>query len=125
MAGPLGRLSPYVAIARIDHWFKNSFMLLGVVLAFFYQPELMGWASAVPLGLALLSTCLVASSNYVLNELLDAPQDRLHPVKRHRPVPSGQVRRDCLCGMDRLAVVGLGWEWSLNRAFFVSARGCG
>jgi 4-hydroxybenzoate polyprenyltransferase len=35
---------------------------------------------------------LVASSNYVLNEILDAATDLEHPVKRHRPIPSGQVR---------------------------------
>ena len=46
MAGRLAAVLPYIRIARVDHWFKNSFMLLGVVLAFFYQPELMGWPSA-------------------------------------------------------------------------------
>ena len=85
-------LRPYVQIARIDHWFKNAFMLLGVVLAVFYQPDVAVWSSLVPLAIAVLATCLVASSNYVLNELLDAPSDRLHPEKKHRPVPSGQVR---------------------------------
>ena len=44
------------------------------------------------LGLALLATCLVASSNYVVNELLDAPYDMVHPEKKNRPVPSGKVR---------------------------------
>jgi 4-hydroxybenzoate polyprenyltransferase len=85
-------LWPYVQIARIDHWFKNSFMLLGVLLAFFYEPALFTWASVSRLSLAVLATCLIASSNYVLNELLDAPQDRFHPVKKHRPVPSGLVQ---------------------------------
>ena len=33
------RVWPYVQIARVDHWFKNAFMLLGVVLAVFYQPQ--------------------------------------------------------------------------------------
>ena len=28
---------PYVQIARPDHWFKNIFMLAGVVLAYFYE----------------------------------------------------------------------------------------
>jgi 4-hydroxybenzoate polyprenyltransferase len=83
---------PYVQIARVDHWFKNAFMLLGVLLAFFYQPELFAWTSAWPLALALAATCLVASSNYVLNELLDGPRDRLHPKKRFRPVPAGKIR---------------------------------
>ena len=40
-----GGLRPYVQIARIDHWFKNAFMLLGVILAVFYQPEVCAWSS--------------------------------------------------------------------------------
>ena len=83
---------PYVQIARVDHWFKNTFMLLGVLLALFYEPTLLTWTSVLRLSLAVLATCLIASSNYVLNELLDAPQDRFHPVKKHRPVPSGLIR---------------------------------
>jgi decaprenyl-phosphate phosphoribosyltransferase len=90
-AGPLARFWPYVQIARIDHWFKNAFMLLGVLLAFFYEPHLFGWGAVTPLLMALASTCLIASSNYTLNELLDGPNDKLHPEKRHRPVPSGKI----------------------------------
>jgi decaprenyl-phosphate phosphoribosyltransferase len=93
---------PYVQIARVDHWFKNTFMLLGVILACFYEPMVFTWASVSRLSLAVLATCLIASSNYVLNELLDAPYDRFHPVKKHRPVPSGLVQ-------PRFAVV----EWLL------------
>jgi 4-hydroxybenzoate polyprenyltransferase len=84
-------LRPYVAIARIDHWFKNLFMVLGVLLALFHDPALASWTSLWRTLVAVLATCLVASSNYVINELLDAKTDREHPVKRHRPVPSGQV----------------------------------
>src|SRR5262245_21027484 len=65
-----GGLMPYVRIARVDHWFKNAFMLLGVVLALFYHPEIASLSNLLPLAVAVLSTCLVASSNYVLNELL-------------------------------------------------------
>jgi 4-hydroxybenzoate polyprenyltransferase len=84
-------LWPYVQIARADHWFKNSFMILGTVLALFYEPALFAWESLWPFALALASACLIASSNYVLNEILDGPTDRLHPLKRNRPVPSGRV----------------------------------
>lgn len=83
---------PYVQIARVDHWFKNAFMLLGVLLALFYDPALFTWASVPRLALAALATCVIASSNYVLNELIDAPYDRFHPVKKHRPVPTGLVQ---------------------------------
>src|SRR5688572_30108108 len=82
----------YVQIARVDHWFKNVFMVLGAILAYFMQPEVLTWSSIAPLGTALFATCMVASSNYVLNELLDGLTDRMHPDKRHRPVPSGLIR---------------------------------
>ena len=84
-------IRPYVQIARVDHWFKNAFMALGVLLAVFYRPELFAWENLPALALAGVATCLIASSNYVLNEILDAPSDLAHPVKRFRPVPSGQV----------------------------------
>jgi 4-hydroxybenzoate polyprenyltransferase len=117
-----GGLWPYVQIARVDHWFKNSFMALGVVLAFFYEPELAGWQSVWPLLVGLLATCLVASSNYALNEWLDGPLDRLHPVKRNRPVPSGLIK-PALAYTEwlLLAAAGLSLAWSLNLAFFGSA----
>ena len=48
-------------------------------------------ALSINIIVGLFATCLVASSNYVINEVLDAPSDRFHPVKHKRPVPSGQV----------------------------------
>jgi 4-hydroxybenzoate polyprenyltransferase len=115
-------LWPYLAIARFDHWFKNSFMLLGVVLAVFYEPSVATVSSVWPLALGVLATCFVASSNYVLNELLDAPQDRQHPEKRHRPVPSGLVR-PALAYVEWLAFAAAGFALALavNKYFFFSA----
>ena len=113
---------PYVQIARVDHWFKNAFMLLGVILAVFYQPEVAAWSSIVPLGIGVLATCLVASSNYVLNELLDGPNDRLHPETRHRPVPAGLVRPAiAYAEWLLLAAAGFALAWSLNVYFLMSA----
>jgi len=85
------KLTPYIEIARPDHWFKNVFMLPGVLLALFFRPELINpfpWGGVI---LAVVSACLVASSNYVLNEILDSEKDRHHPQKHLRPIPSGRV----------------------------------
>ena len=114
-------IRPYVQIARIDHWFKNAFMLLGVILAVFYQPEVATGSSLLPLGLAVLATCLVASSNYVLNELLDGPRDRLHPVKKNRPVPAGLVKPG-VAYAEWLALAGAGFTLALaiNAYLFLS-----
>ena len=97
-------------------------MVLGVVLAVFYQPAVATWSSLVPLGIGVLATCLVASSNYVLNELLDARQDRQHPEKKYRPVPSGLVR-PVWAYAEWLALAGGGFllALSVNKYFFASA----
>jgi 4-hydroxybenzoate polyprenyltransferase len=105
----------------VDHWFKNAFMLLGVLLALFYDPTLFTWTSVPHLSLAVLATCLIASSNYVLNELIDAPYDRFHPVKKYRPVPSGLVRPSfAVLEWLLLGATGLTLAFLLNPYFAVS-----
>jgi 4-hydroxybenzoate polyprenyltransferase len=86
-----GTLAGHLAIARLDHWSKNVFVLPGVVAALALNPtaNTSGLASRFVLGV--LSVCLISSSNYTLNEIVDAPFDLYHPDKRHRPVPSGRV----------------------------------
>jgi 4-hydroxybenzoate polyprenyltransferase len=109
------RIWPYVQMARVDHWFKNAFMLLGVIVALFVEPSLMRWDVVPLLLLALLATCLVASSNYVLNEMLDAPYDRKHPVKKHRPAAAEKVRRRwALAEWLGLGALGIGLGLLVN-----------
>lgn len=83
-------LIDYIRIARIDHWFKNIFMVPGIVLALlFANVSLSGiWQQLL---LAIISTCLAASANYVINEWLDAEFDRFHPDKKKRPAACGKV----------------------------------
>ena len=76
---------------RVDHWIKNVFVVPGAIVALSLDPDHRGWALAIRALLALLATGLVASSNYTLNEILDAPFDQHHPLKNRRPVPNGQV----------------------------------
>jgi 4-hydroxybenzoate polyprenyltransferase len=97
----------HLQIARVDHWFKNVFVLPGIVVALSLDP-----GSVVPhlwlrIVLGLLAVCLVASSNYVINELMDARFDRFHPVKCNRPVPSGRVSIP-LAYVEWLALAALG-----------------
>jgi decaprenyl-phosphate phosphoribosyltransferase len=97
-------------------------MMLGTILAVFYQPDLFAWASVAPFALAVAATCLVASSNYVLNEILDGPTDRLHPKKRNRPVPSGRVNLTvAYAEWILLGVAGLGLALTLNVYFAAAA----
>ena len=38
-----------------------------------------------------LAFSLLVGAVYLLNDILDAPADRLHPSKRHRPIASGRL----------------------------------
>jgi len=83
----------YVEIARPDHWVKNALAVPGTIaaLAIGHAPVTPGFLWRCLVGL--LSLGLVASSNYVINELQDAASDRSHPTKSNRPVPPRLVRR--------------------------------
>lgn len=85
------RLRAHIAIARPDHWFKHVFAIPGIVVALGTVPPLPLDVIAPRVLFGTVALCLVASSYYTLNEILDAPFDRLHPAKHSRPVPSGEV----------------------------------
>ncbi len=111
-------LKGHIAILRPDHWFKQVFALPGIAVA------LSDSRADIPAGIwgrlvvGFVSLCLVASSNYVINELLDAPSDLSHPTKRLRPVPSGKVNVP-LAYVEWLAVmaVGVGLGFVVNAQF--------
>lgn len=84
-------ITEYIKIARIDHWFKNIFMLPGVALALILVDLKIG-DILIPLIIGVLSTCLIASANYVINEWLDAEFDKYHPVKKNRPSAVGNIQ---------------------------------
>ena len=90
----------YVRIARPDHWIKNLFILPGTFAAWALLRPSWDAAAVLRLALALASTCLVASSNYVINEWLDAKFDRFHPTKKNRPVVVADLKAaPRLCGV--------------------------
>jgi len=118
----LSSIWPYIQIARVDHWFKNVFMLLGVLVAFFYKPALLSWRSMPRIGLVLLVTCLIASSNYVINEIIDAPRDRFHPIKNQRPAVAGVIRfRIALLEWLFLGALGIAAALAIDFSLTVSA----
>jgi 4-hydroxybenzoate polyprenyltransferase len=96
-------------------------MLLGALLAGFYHPEALSWSLLPKLVAALGITCLLASCNYVINEILDAPTDLSHKVKRHRPIPSGLVRLPiAYAEWLLLGIIGLALAYCLNPFFALS-----
>ena len=117
----MSNLMDYARIARPSHWFKNIFVLPGVLLAFFFESLHPNSAIFISVMLSLISACLIASSNYVLNEILDAPGDAHHPDKKNRPIPAGRVSISiAYAEWLILAALGLGIGACVNMGLFVS-----
>jgi len=82
---------------RPHQWVKNLF----VMAPMFFHKDLFGTAASGDptlnlkvAGKAFLATavfCLLAGAVYTINDLVDVEADRIHPVKRHRPIASGAV----------------------------------
>jgi len=66
---------------------KNVFVLAPLVFA----KELFVWDLLVRAGGAFFVFCLLAGAVYTINDIVDAPADRIHPIKRHRPIAAGVV----------------------------------
>lgn len=100
---------------RPHQWVKNLFVLAPM---FFNKDVFVTGPGGVPAlnllvtGRALLATfvfCLLAGAVYTINDLVDVEADRVHPVKRKRPIASGEVPLSVAKAMAAgLVVVSLG-----------------
>ncbi len=101
-------LKPLIKLARPDHWFKNVFVLPGILLVFYFRPDFREFISYWTIITGFAAVCLIASSNYVLNEILDSEKDLFHPEKKLRPIPSGELsHRAAYIEFAVLSVLGL------------------
>ncbi|MBI3385595.1 decaprenyl-phosphate phosphoribosyltransferase [Candidatus Gottesmanbacteria bacterium] len=104
--------------ARPRQWLKN--------LAVFAVLLFSGQLFRIPLLLASLwafiAFCLLSSSNYIFNDILDAPRDRKHPFKKFRPVASGKLPVSLAFIISLVfLVVGLAISQFIGRTFFLLA----
>lgn len=77
---------PYVKALRPHQWTKNLVIFAAPLFAFSITFD-----SFVGSGLAFALFCCVSSSFYLINDVADVKDDRLHPVKRNRPIAAGLV----------------------------------
>ena len=70
--------------------------------------------------LASLAFCAVSSGGYLINDVKDVDRDRIHPIKRHRPIASGALSPRCAAAAAGvLFAVGLGIGTVLRWPFVV------
>lgn len=81
------RLTGILSLIRIPHYLKNLFLFLPL----FFAGELFHIEKLIPTFSGFLVFNLFASAVYILNDLKDKENDQRHPIKKNRPVASGQI----------------------------------
>jgi len=113
---------PYLWALRPHQWLKNILVFLPMLVA-----HRLDWATLLQTCLAFIAFSLIASSVYVLNDLIDLAADRAHPRKRLRPFACGSVPVAhgswmaaglLLCGGGIAGL--LGWQFLLVMAVYYS-----
>lgn len=99
---------------RPHQWVKNSFVVAPLVFA----KHLFDWTYAAQSAAAFAAFCAISGAVYAFNDARDAAADRLHPVKRYRPVARGEMsERTALRLAAALAAVAIGSSFALSVPF--------
>jgi len=128
-AGALS-LGALVRAMRPKQWAKNGMVFLALLFSVnqYWSPADMPHALTLVLRCAITFALfsVLASAEYLLNDLRDAPQDRLHPKKRFRPIASGQVTPlQAVVLASVLATVGLLGSYLLSPSLLLITGGYG
>ena len=72
---------------RPRQWTKNAFIFAALV----FDRKLLNIDALMQTFFAFFLFCLLASSVYIINDIIDRESDRNHPVKKNRPIASGKL----------------------------------
>jgi 4-hydroxybenzoate polyprenyltransferase len=79
----------YLQLFRINNWIKNLLVLSPLLFSFniFHLNEVINTI------VAFVAFCFISSSIYIFNDISDIEKDKVHPRKKYRPLPSGNISR--------------------------------
>jgi 4-hydroxybenzoate polyprenyltransferase len=81
------RLRAALVSLRPRQWTKNLLLFAGIIFAA-RLGDASRWVEAIA---AFAAYCAASSASYLVNDLRDAAHDRVHPVKRSRPIARGEL----------------------------------
>ncbi len=101
---------------RPIQWIKNLNLFAALIL----NGQLFDIILFIKSFLAFIVFCLLSSSSYLINDIVDVDKDRLHPVKKNRPIASGDVPQYfALFVAFGLLFLGLLISLFINSGFFL------
>lgn len=109
-------MSPLLRALRPRQWTKNLVVFAGLA----FSGQALDADSGMRAALAFVLFCAASSGVYLFNDLLDRERDRLHPVKRTRPIASGALNvataRNAAIALTLVAMAGAVWLGEADKA---------
>lgn len=93
---------PLLKTMRPYQWYKNLLLFAGLV----FSNKLPETRYYFPVFLGFFFFCLLSGSVYILNDIVDRRKDRLHPIKKTRPIASGDLGVGLSLVVMALIVIG-------------------
>lgn len=108
------KIKKYLKLIRASHWIKNIFLFVPLV----YSKKLFNWDELSLTLLGFMAFNFASSIVYVLNDIVDKDRDSLHPKKRLRPIPAGDISvKEAYVVLLVLGVLTILFSFQLNYAF--------
>ena len=82
------KINDYIKTARVWQWAKNFVVFTLPVGVGSLEADIL-----IKVTIAFIGVSLISSATYVLNDLKDVNIDKLHPVKKNRPIASGRLKK--------------------------------
>jgi len=77
----------YLKLLRVNQWIKNGIIFTAII----FSGKLFDGNLFLKTIASFFIFCLLSSTSYVLNDIIDYPYDKKHPLKKMRPIASGKV----------------------------------
>lgn len=80
-------MKKYIKLLRINHYVKNLLIFLPI----FFNKSITDINKLIITIVGTIAFSLIASIVYIINDIKDIEKDRIHPVKKNRPIASGEI----------------------------------
>ena len=116
--GPRPVLLNLLISLRPGQWTKNLFVFAALVFAERLNDQRAVLKAIIAFGVF----CVLSSTIYLVNDVLDRQQDRRHPLKAHRPIASGALSPAvALAAAAMMGVTAMMASWAMGWLFFQTA----
>jgi 4-hydroxybenzoate polyprenyltransferase len=104
-------------LIRVKQWIKNFFLFAPLIFSHhLFQTDYLFTVIQ-----AFIAFCFISSVVYIINDIADLEQDKNHPVKKNRPLPSGKISKSTAILISLIFFIGMvSLAYNLNTKFKIA-----